>query len=154
MQRPKGFTLIEVVITAAIIAVLASIALPLSQLAVQRNKEAELRRALRDIRDALDTYKRAADEGRIARAADQSGYPPSLSALVQGVPDAKSASGRTIYFLRRIPRDPFQPDSTEPVWGLRSYESPPHDPKPGKDVYDVYSLSERQGLNGVSYRQW
>jgi general secretion pathway protein G len=134
--------------------VLASIALPLSQLAVQRNKEAELRRALRDIRDALDAYKRAADEGRIARGADQSGYPPSLTVLVEGVPDAKSAASRTIYFLRRIPRDPFQPEGAEPAWGLRSYESPPQDPKPGKDVFDVYSLTERSGLNGVAYRQW
>lgn len=150
----KGFTLIEVVITAAIIAVLASIALPLSQLAVQRSKETELRRALRDIRDALDAYKRAADEGRIARAADQAGYPPSLPVLVQGVPDAKSPAGRTIYFLRRIPRDPFQPEAAEPAWGLRSYESPPENPKPGKDVFDVYSLSDRTGLNGVAYRQW
>lgn len=150
----KGFTLIEVVITAAIIAVLASIALPLSQLAVQRSKEADLRRSLRELRDALDAYKRAADEGRIARAADQSGYPPSLAALVQGVPDAKSASSRTLYFLRRIPRDPFQPETAEPAWGLRSYESPAHEPKPGKDVFDVFSLSDRTGLNGVAYRQW
>lgn len=150
----KGFTLIEVVITAAIIAVLASIALPLSQVAIQRSKETELRRALREIRDALDAYKRASDEGRIARAADQSGYPPSLTVLVEGVSDAKSAAGRTIYFLRRIPRDPFQPETAEPAWGLRSYESPPQSPKAGKDVFDVYSLSERTGLNGVAYRQW
>lgn len=150
----KGFTLIEVVITAAIIAVLASIALPLSQLAIQRSKEADLRRGLRELRDALDAYKRAADEGRIARAADQSGYPPSLTVLVQGVPDAKSASSRTLYFLRRLPRDPFLPEPAAPAWGLRSYESPPQDPKPGKDVFDVYSLSERTGLNGVAYREW
>lgn len=150
----KGFTLIEVVITAAIIAVLASIALPLSQLAVQRSKEADLRRGLRELRDALDAYKRAADEGRIARAADQSGYPPSLALLVAGVPDTTSASGRTLYFLRRIPRDPFQPETAQPAWGLRSYESPAHEPKPGKDVFDVFSLSDRTGLNGVAYRQW
>lgn len=152
MQR--GFTLIEVLITAAIVATLASVALPLAELAVQRDKEAQLRRALRDIRDALDAYKRAADEGRIMRSADQSGYPPSLQILVQGASDAKSPSGAKLYFLRRIPRDPFQREGDAATWGLRSFESPPHDPKSGKDVYDVHSLSERKGLNGVSYRQW
>lgn len=149
-----GFTLIEVLITAAIVATLAAMALPLSELAIQRNQEAELRRALRDIRDALDAYKHATDEGRVARAADESGYPKSLEELVAGVANAKSASGTKIYFLRRIPRDPFQtgPDGT--AWGLRSYESPANDPKPGKDLYDVYSLSDRSGLNGVPYRKW
>lgn len=152
MQR--GFTLIEVLITAAIVATLAAIALPLSELAVQRGKETELRRALRDIRDALDAHKRAADEGRIVRAADESGYPRTLDDLVAGVPDAKSAGGAKLYFLRRIPRDPFQGEAAASPWGLRSYESPPQAPKAGKDVYDVYSLSERTGLNGLPYRRW
>jgi general secretion pathway protein G len=147
---PRGFTLIEVLITAAIVATLASIALPLSEIAIQRSKETDLRRALRDIRDALDAYKRASDEGRIVRSADQSGYPPSLSALVEGVTDAKSATGAKIYFLRRIPADPFHPDG----WGLRSYESPPSDPRSGTDVFDIYSLSDRKGLNSIPYRQW
>jgi general secretion pathway protein G len=155
MQR--GFTLIEVLITAAIVAVLASIALPLSEVAVQRSKETDLRRSLREIRDALDAWKRASDEGRIQRSPDQSGYPPSLAALVEGVPDAKSPGGAKLYFLRRVPRDPFQPDTSvapERSWGLRSYESPPGDPRPGKDVFDVRSLSERKGLNGISYSEW
>lgn len=154
---PRGFTLIELLITVAIIATLASIALPLSEVAVQRSKETELRRALRHIRDALDDYKRAADEGRIRRAADESGYPPTLGALVEGAPDAKSPTGATIYFLRRIPRDPTHPDETVPAektWRLRSYESPPDRPAPGKDVFDVYSMSEKVGLNGVPYREW
>lgn len=155
MQR--GFTLIEVLITAAIIAVLASIALPLSEVAVQRAKETDLRRALREIRNALDAYKRVSDEGRIVRSPDQSGYPPTLAALVEGVTDARSTSNARIYFLRRIPRDPFHPDQSAPpeqTWGLRSYESPAREPRPGKDVYDVYSRSDRKGLNGAPYSEW
>lgn len=155
MQR--GFTLIEVLITAAIVAVLASIALPLSEVAVQRGKETDLRRALRDIRDALDAYKRASDEGRIVRSPDQSGYPPALGVLAEGVTDAKSTGGAKLYFLRRIPRDPFHADAAAPAeqtWALRSYESPPRDPRPGKDVFDVNSRSERRGLNGIAYREW
>lgn len=157
MRLARGFTLIELLITVAIVATLASIALPLSELARQRTKETELRRSLRDIRDALDAYKRASDEGRIVRAADQSGYPPTLTALVDGVTDAKSPSGAKVYFLRRLPRDPLHSDETlapERTWGLRSYESPPQDPKPGRDVFDIYSLSTRSGLNGVPYKDW
>ena len=153
----RGFTLIELLITAAIVAELASVALPFSEMAVTRGKEHELRRALRDIRDALDAYRKASDEGRIPRAADQSGYPPSLGALAQGVTDAKNVEGRRIYFLRRLPRDPFFPDANAPAettWKVRSYESPPDQPKPGKDVFDVYSLSERKGLNGIPYHEW
>ncbi|MDH4095773.1 MAG: type II secretion system GspH family protein [Betaproteobacteria bacterium] len=154
---PRGFTLIELLITVAIIATLASIAMPLSELAVQRAKEAELRKALRDIRDALDTYKRASDEGRIVRAADQSGFPPALQVLVEGVTDARSPSGAKIYFLRRIPRDPMTESPETPpasTWRLRSYASPPDKPVPGKDVFDVYSASTRMGLNGIPYREW
>jgi general secretion pathway protein G len=154
---PRGFTLIELLITVAILATLASIAMPLSELAVQRSREQDLVKALRDIRDALDSYKRASDEGRIVRAADQSGYPPTLSALVDGVPNARSPSGAKIYFLRRIPRDPTYADAATPAvatWRVRSYESPPDRPAPGRDVFDVYSSSDRFGLNGVPYREW
>ena len=157
MKRAGGFTLLELLITVAIVGLLASIALPLSEMATQRAKEQDLRRALREIREALDAYKRASDEGRITRSADQSGYPPSLAALVQGVPDAKSPSGATLYFLRRVPRDSFTIDSTVPIeatWGLRSYDSPPDAPRPGKDVFDVYSMSAGVGLNGVPYKEW
>jgi general secretion pathway protein G len=131
--------------------------MPLSEVAMQRSKEQDLRKALRDIRDALDTYKRASDEGRIVRSADQSGFPPSLQALVEGVPDAKSPKRQMIYFLRRIPRDPMHPDLIAPAestWRLRSYDSPPDRPAPGKDVFDVNSASEGIGLNQVPYRQW
>jgi general secretion pathway protein G len=153
----RGFTLVELLITVAIVATLASIALPLTELAAQRSKETELRRALREIRDALDAYKRASDEGRIQRSADQSGYPSTLAALVEGVTDAKSPTGPKIYLLRRLPPDPLYPDPKAPperTWGLRSYESPPHEPRPGRDVFDVHSLSEREGLNGVPYNRW
>jgi general secretion pathway protein G len=157
MKRAGGFTLLELLITVAIVGLLASIALPLSEMATQRAKEQDLRRALREIREALDAYKRASDEGRITRLADQSGYPPSLAALVQGVADAKSPSGATLYFLRRVPRDPLAADASvaaETTWGLRSYDSPPDAPRPGKDVFDVYSMSAGVGLNGVPYKEW
>jgi general secretion pathway protein G len=131
--------------------------LPLSQLAAQRNKEQDLRRSLRELREAIDGYKKAADEGRIARASDASGYPPSLSALVDGVSDVRNPAGAKIYFLRRIPRDPFADDpiaTAEQTWGLRSYDSPPDSPRSGRDVFDVYSLSKRVGLNGIDYSKW
>jgi general secretion pathway protein G len=149
-MRQHGFTLIELLIAVAIVGVLASIALPLYELSLQRSKETELRRALRDIRTALDRYKQASDEGRILRSPADSGYPPTLNALVDGVTDAKSPAGAKIYFLRRIPPDPFSAGG----WGLRSYESPPEQPRPGRDVFDVFSLSEASGLNGVAYRAW
>jgi general secretion pathway protein G len=150
MRSSKGFTLIELLVTVAIVATLASIAFPLAEVASQRGKETDLRRALRDIRDALDAYKRASDEGRIVRSPEHSGYPPSLASLVEGVPDARSPAGAKLYFLRRVPADPMH----EKGWGLRSYASPPGAPQEGKDVFDVYSMSERQGLNGVAYRRW
>jgi general secretion pathway protein G len=157
MNRANGFTLLELLITVAIVGLLASIALPLSELAAQRNNEQELRRTLREIREALDAYKRASDEGRITRSADQSGYPPTLAALVEGVVDAKSPSGAKLRFLRRVPRDPLAANasaSAETTWGLRSYDSPVDAPRPGKDVFDVYSMSAGVGLNGVPYKEW
>lgn len=152
----SGFTLIEILVTVAIVAILASVALPLSELSQQRAKEQELRQALREIRMAIDAYKQAVDEGHITRSLDQSGYPPKLSMLVEGVTDARSPVSRKLYFLRRIPKDPFAKDQVdgESSWGKRSYDSPPDAPREGRDVYDVYSLSDRDGLNGVPYREW
>lgn len=155
--RSNGFTLIELVVTVAILAILAAGLVPLTQLAAQRAKEQQLREALREIRTALDGYKQATAENRILKKVDESGYPPDLEVLVQGVKDARSPDGRKIYFLRRMPRDPFFDDETVPAektWGLRSYASPPDDPQEGDDVYDVYSRSKKTGLNGVLYREW
>jgi general secretion pathway protein G len=155
--RAVGFTLIELVITVAIVALLASLALPLSEVAVQRSKEQELRRSLREIREAIDAYKAAVDEQRIPKTVNQSGYPRTLEVLVEGVNDAKSPKPAKIYFLRRIPRDPFSTDpakSAADTWGKRSYASPPDEPQAGDDVYDVFSLSTRVGLNGVPHREW
>jgi general secretion pathway protein G len=154
--RRAGFTLIELVVTVAILAVLVSAAVPLAEITRVRAKESELRSALRTLRDGIDAYKRAADEGRVQRAADESGYPRSLEALVNGVQDAKSPGKRQIYFLRRMPRDPFA-DPQLPAaatWGKRSYASPPDAPQEGRDVFDVYSRSTATGLNGIPYNQW
>jgi general secretion pathway protein G len=146
----KGFTLVELLIVVAIVALLATVAAPLAELSYQRGKEQELRTVLREIREAIDAYKRAADEGKIERSADASGYPPSLQVLVEGVARKDTPKETKLYFLRRIPRDPI----TGEDWGLRSYASPASDPQPGKDVYDVYSRSDEVGLNQVPYREW
>jgi general secretion pathway protein G len=156
-KRMRGFTLIELVITLAIVGLLASAAMPLAQLVAKREKEAELRAALRDIRTALDTYRQEAQTGHIKQELGASGYPPDLKSLYAGVEDAGREDKVNIYFLRRIPRDPFFPDAAvaaEETWGLRSYQSPPDDPQPGDDVFDVYSLSTDKGLNGVRYHDW
>jgi general secretion pathway protein G len=156
-QRARGFTLLELVITVAIVGILASVAVPLGALSVQRAKEQELRAALRQIRTALDDYQRATLEGRIERRADGSGYPVQLEALVEGVADAKSPAQAKIYFLRRLPRDPFHTDpdtAAAATWGKRAYASPPDRPESGSDVYDVYSLSDQVGLNGIAVKDW
>ena len=156
-MRCAGFTLIEMVITVAIVGILASAALPLTELSVKRAKEHQLQEALRQIRTALDDYKLAADEGRIARSDLETGYPKSLVLLVDGVSDQKSPDRKKIYFLRRLPRDPFATDVALPAaqtWGKRAYASPPDAPREGEDVYDVYSLSSGLGINGVRYRDW
>jgi general secretion pathway protein G len=153
----SGFTLIELVIALAILSVLVVMAAPVMKLQAQRQKEAELRLALRDIRGALDAYKRATDEQRVPKASDASGFPRSLESLTRGITDAKDPNGHLIYFLRRVPRDPMNPDlSLDPAatWVKRSYASPPDAPAEGEDVFDVYSKSADVGINGVPYRDW
>ena len=137
----KGFTLIELLIVVAIVALLASVAAPLAELGWQRGKEQDLRHALREIRGAIDAYKRAADEGQIEKKADASGYPETLAVLVEGVPVKTDPKASKMHFLRRVPKDPI----TGEDWGLRSYASPADAPQQGKDVFDVYSRSEDAG---------
>lgn len=156
-MRTRGFTIIELVVTLAIVGLMATAVMPLAQLVAKRDKEGQLRAALREIRGGLDAYKLAADSGHIKVELGASGYPPDLRSLYVGIQDAASENTKMIYFLRRIPRDPFYPDSSataEDTWGLRSYASPPDDPQPGEDVYDVHSLSGDTGVNGVPYREW
>lgn len=153
----EGFTLLEMLIALTIVAILASGLVPLAELSVKRAREAELRAALREIRTAIDAYKRAWDEGRIEKKATDSGYPPNLEVLATGVRDVKAPKDKIIRFLRRVPYDPVAGDGyAQPAqsWGLRSYASPPDAPAAGEDVFDVYSRSELKGLNGIPYRKW
>jgi general secretion pathway protein G len=165
MRPLRGFTLIELVVTLALVGVMALVAVPLYEVTAIRMKEAELRTSLRQIRTALDAYKDAADAGKIKKEPDESGYPPSLKVLVEGVDAAQSQTNVTtstngpsrLMFLRQLPRDPFTPDASLPPeeqWDTRSYGSPPSDPQPGKDVYDVMSKSTAVGSNGVAYKDW
>lgn len=156
-RRWRGFSLVELLVSVAIMGVIAAVAMPLVQLTMQREREQELRLALQDIRRAIDAYKDASAAGQIEVVAGQSGYPPSLSVLVEGVVNARQPDAPRVYFLRRVPRDPFNGDFTVPAietWGLRSFASAPDRPQAGDDVFDVYSLSDKTGLNGVPYAGW
>lgn len=152
-----GFTIVELLVTIVIIGILASAAIPMSELAFQRSREQDLRNALREIRIAIDAYKQAGDEGHIERKVTESGYPHTLEELVDGVVDTKNPKGGKLYFLRRVPRDPFHDDESVPPgksWGKRSYASSRTEPKEGDDVFDVYSLAPGAGLNNIPYREW
>lgn len=155
-SRRRGFSLIELMVVLALIGLFATMALPLAELAVKRGQETELRSALRQIREALDAHKQAADDGRITVRPGDSGYPRTLGVLVEGVVDNKSPDRRMIHFLRRLPRDPLAAPGVrgEESWGRRSYKSPYDRPQPGEDVYDVYSLSRDSGINGIPYHDW
>ncbi|TFY96375.1 type II secretion system protein [Ramlibacter humi] len=158
-KRSVGFTLVELLVTLAIIAIAASVILPLATVVAQRQKEAELRTALIAIRTALDRYKAAADSGQIDKPTGSSGYPPNLEVLAIGVPRSAAAgiNATPLVFLRRVPRDPFHPDRTVPAaqtWNVRSYGSPPDDFHPGADVFDVSSQSEQPALDGSKLKDW
>lgn len=139
----------------AVLGILAMAAFPLAEVSVQRDRERELKRALWEIRDAIDAYKKAVDAGLVAPMSNSPGYPASLAMLVAGAPNLKSA-GQAQFFLRRVPRDPFASADVpaEKSWGLRSFQSPATAPRPGVDVYDVYSLSDKIGMNGVALKDW
>jgi general secretion pathway protein G len=156
-SRARGFTLIELVATLAIMAVLATMVMPIVQVQVQRERERELRAALREIRHAIDAYKQAGDQGRIVREAGATGYPRTLEVLVEGVEDRRDPDRGKLRFLRRIPRNPMHEDASTPdaqTWAHRSYASEAEAPRPGDDIYDVYVPSAQLGLNGIAYRRW
>lgn len=156
-SRCRGFTLVELLVTLALVGLLASVAIPMTEVTTKREREQELRETLRTLRRAIDAYKQAVDEGRIVRKANESGYPATLQILADGVADQRDPQGALLRFLRQVPRDPMNRDMTlnaAKTWGKRSYASTHEAPVEGRDVYDVYSLEQGAGLNGTPYRQW
>jgi general secretion pathway protein G len=151
----KGFTFIELLVVTTILLILASAVMPLAKVAVQREREVELHRALREMRTAIDKYKDAVDNGLIGSVdvkVGSEGYPPDLDTLVEGVTVANDASGRKLKFLRRIPMDPIT-HSTE--WGFRAYGDKPDSTSwGGGNIYDVYCKSQGVALDGTKYRDW
>lgn len=157
IRAERGFTLVEMVITVAIVGVLASAAMPLASLVSQRSKEQELRQSLLQVREAIDRYRKDFDSGKIAKGMTDSGFPKSLKDLTEGVVDQTSQKKKRLVYLRRVPRDPLHGDPSvkpEETWGLRSYDSPPDEPRSGNDVFDIYSLDKGVGLNGIPYSKW
>lgn len=158
-RRSSGFSLIELLVTLALVGIAAAIALPAAALVEQRAKEAELRVALRTIRRALDDYKAAADAGMIDKPTGSSGYPATLETLVVGVSRSAAVGINATPFvvLRRLPRDPFFEDSTVPAaqtWRVRSYGAPMGEFVAGSDVFDVASRSDKLAINGSRIADW
>lgn len=153
-MRTRGFTLVEMIATLLIMSVLALAAMPLIEGVARHTREQALREALRDLRHAIDRYKADVDAGKIAKETD-SGYPASLSVLVDGI-ENKGIGGGTIYYLRSLPADPFCDPGreVERCWATRAYVSPPSDPAPGDDVFDVHSRAIETGSDGRPYREW
>lgn len=154
-QRPDGYSFVELLMVATIVLVLASAVLPLAKVGVQRQKEVELRRALREMRTAIDRYKDAADLQQISNLElepDDMGYPPDLETLVKGATKAGDATQGKLRFLRRVPNDPLTGDAE---WGLRSYQDRPESTSwGGQNVFDVYSKAGGTGLDGTPYSEW
>jgi len=150
-----GYTFVELLVVTALVLVLASAIMPLARVTVQRQKEIELRRDLRELRTAIDHYKDAADQGMLNALelkVDNQGYPPDLATLVKGVPAAGDASGKKLKFLRRIPIDPMTGTAE---WGQRSYQDRPDASTwGGQNVYDVFTTNEGVALDGTKYRDW
>lgn len=161
LSDPGGYTFVELLVVASLVMLLASAVQPLAKVAIQRQREVELHRALRELRTAIDDFQQAAvgaggqGGGQIPSTAlkpDSEGYPPSLEILVEGVTAANDASGRKLRFLRRIPVDPMT-KSTD--WGMRSYQDKPDSTSwGGQNVFDVFSKSEGRALDGTKYRDW
>jgi general secretion pathway protein G len=151
----SGYTFVELLIVVTLLMILASAVLPLAQVTSQRQREAELRRNLREVRTAIDKFKDSVDTGLIPTTElrpDNEGYPPDLDKLVDGVAIANDATGRKLKFLRRIPIDPMTNDTE---WGLRSYQDKPDSTSwGGQNVFDVYSKSGGTALDGTKYRDW
>jgi len=153
--NPRGYTFIELLVVVTILMVLASAVLPLAQVTSQRQREAELRRNLREIRTAIDKFKDAVDTGQIPTTElrpDNQGYPPDLETLVEGVTRANDATATKLKFLRRVPIDPM---TNSADWGERSYQDKPDSTSwGGQNVFDVYTKSDGTGLDGTKYRDW
>jgi len=150
-RAPAGYTLVEVVVVAALMTILASISFPVAKYTHKRAKEADLRASLREVRNAVDEYKRYSDAGLLPIDLGTDGYPAELETLVEGV-DLIGQVDKSVKFLRRVPIDPM---TGEAEWGLRSFQDDwDTDSWGGENVYDVYSLSEGVGLNGVPYKEW
>lgn len=151
MKGERGFTLTELVVVCAVLGILAGVSYPVARFTQKRIKEMELRTALREMRSAIDEFKRYSDTGLIPVELGTDGYPPDLETLVEGV-DVVGQIDKKARFLRRIPVDPM---TGEPEWGLRSYQDDPDSTSwGGENVFDVYSLSVGVGLDGIAYAQW
>jgi len=153
-KRTGGFSLVELIVTVALVSILIGLALPLARNTIQREKEKELRQALRDMRAAIDRYKTAADAGQIMADAMANGYPPDLETLANGV-DLLTAVGKKIYFLRAVPIDPMSECRCNTDWDLRSdQDDPTAGSWGGQDVFDVHTKSSGTAMDGTKYKDW